>query len=281
MCGLVVYVGQNEKKQELLKEATKKIEYRGPDNTTILKDDKAIFGFNRLAIMDLSDEGNQPFQHKDLTLVCNGEIYNHKELRSDTFSYHSTSDCEVLLSLYEEEKDLGKYLNKLDAEFAMVMSTPDGVFAARDAMGIRPLFYGEDKDGELWFASEAKSLLGICSSIEALPPGSYYYKGEIKYFIRVYETHEECYIKEETQALEKIKTLLEEGVKKRLCSDAPLGFLLSGGLDSSLVCAIAQEYLDKPIKTFAIGINKNPIDTKYAKIVAEHIGSDHTEVLFS
>ena len=281
MCGLVVYVGSDQRKKDLVNKAVNEIKYRGPDNTTIKLTKKAIFGFNRLAIMDLSSEGNQPFQKDENTLVCNGEIYNYEALKDNNYKYQSDSDCEVLLSLYDTDNNLDSYLNKLDAEFAMVMETKKGVFAARDPMGIRPLFYGKDEDGEMWFASEAKSLLNICSLIEAFPPGAYWINGKFYYYTKLYEYNTENYIKEEPVALEKIKSLLEEGVYKRLNSDAPLGFLLSGGLDSSLVCAIAQKVLKKPIKTFAIGINKNPIDTKYAKIVADHIGSDHTEVLFS
>lgn len=278
MCGFVVMQGL-EKKGEL-KKSLEKIKYRGPDNSAILNVDNFIFAFNRLAIMDLSESGNQPFRNDNLTLVCNGEIYNYKSLKNKDYPYISDSDCEVLLSLYQEENNFKTFCQKLDAEFALVLydHKTQSLKAARDHMGIRPLFYTYDDQGKIQFASEVKSLQVVGKKVIPFPPGHYYENGEIKKFID--HAKERIYLSDMSEILKGINEKLTKAVDKRLNSDAQVGFLLSGGLDSSLVCALAQKKSDKPIKTFAIGIDTNPIDAKYAQIVADYIGSDHTTVIF-
>jgi asparagine synthase (glutamine-hydrolysing) len=278
MCGFV-FTTDLEIKKELFTEALASIFHRGPDQVSHVED-MAHMGFSRLAIMDLTDNGNQPFKYNSKYFMCNGEIYNHLSLREKyEFEYKSDSDCEVLISIFEAG-GIETLVKELDGEYALVIFDKEtgDVCAARDAMGIRPLFYGYTKLGKISFASEVKALQEFCTDIKAFPPGSYYSKGEIRSFknlavVSKYLDHDlpEIY--------ENINKLLTEGVKKRLQSDAPVGFLLSGGLDSSLVCAIAQKYSDKPIKTFGIGMTDDAIDLKYAKEVADYIGSDHTEVI--
>ena len=152
--------------------------------------------------------------------------------------------------------------------------------AARDPIGIRPLFYGYSDEGSIVFASEAKNLVGICGKIMPFPPGHYYKNGEFVCYDNISRAETVCHDDVET-ACAKIKEKLVAGIEKRLDADAPVGFLLSGGLDSSLVCAVAARLSDKPIKTFAIGMSTDAIDLKYAKEVADYIGADHTEVIIT
>ena len=168
---------------------------------------------------------------------------------------------------------------KLDAEFACIIyDGKKGEFiAARDPIGIRPLYYGYDKDGVIIFASEAKNLVGLAEEIMPFPPGCYYQNGE---FITYRDIAKVKKVSEDdlATACRKIHDKLVQGVEKRLVADAKVGFLLSGGLDSSLVCAIAAKKSEKPIKTFAIGMSEDAIDLKYAKMVADYIGSEHQEI---
>ena len=281
MCGFVFTVDEKVD-QDRFAEALDSIKHRGPDDQRILRASRASMGFVRLAIMDQSSQGNQPFVAGSVHVMCNGEIYNYKSLKKKhSFDYESDSDCEVLLPMF---KELGgaELLSKLDGEFAFVIydSVTGDVFAGRDPMGIRPLFYGKNEDGKISFASEVKALQMICKEVLPFPPGYYYLNGEFKCYKDLahvdaisWDTHEGIY--------KKINELLVSGVKKRLQADAPVGFLLSGGLDSSLVCSIAQKYSEKPIRTFAIGMSDDAIDLKYAKEVADYIGSDHTEVVIT
>lgn len=278
MCGILVAQDHSEK----FKSALDTIKHRGPDNQTIKKVGEYNLGFNRLSIMDLSDNGNQPFQLGDNSLVCNGEIYNYRELMSKTSNYifESDSDCEVILPLLEKFT-LESVCLMLDAEFAFVVVNKNGkILAARDPIGIRPLFYGY-VNGEIAFASEVKTLQHLdAKGIKAFPPGNFYDGKNIKSYRYLWATNYFEYLDKES-AKDAIKDKLIEGVRKRLTADAPVGFLLSGGLDSSLVCAIASKILNKPLKTFAVGLDENPIDLKYAKIVADHIGSEHQEIIFT
>ena len=254
---------------------------RGPDDTRFETRGDTVLGFHRLAIMGLHDEGMQPFVRGETMVVCNGELYGWRAQRRDLealgYAFCSDSDCELLLPLYEQY-GLGMF-SRLDAEFALVLY--DGakrrLIAARDPIGIRPLYYGYLRDGAIVFASEAKNLVGLCERILPFPPGHYYYKGQFVRYADVTEVRKTV-TGELDDICRKIRELLILGVDKRLDADAPLGFLLSGGLDSSLVCAIAARLLGKPIRTFAIGMDKDAIDLKYARQVAEYIGADHTEV---
>lgn len=280
MCGFVFV---NEKIEEaVFEDSLASIFHRGPDDVQKVSLEKARLGFSRLAIMDLSHAGDQPFKFDEKYFICNGEIYNHEKLRRDLdFSFQSSSDCEVLIPLFMQE-GMPELLRKLDGEFAFVIydNETDEVFAARDPIGIRPLFYGSSPDGKIALASEVKALQPFCRNIKAFPPGHYLLGGKIKPYIDV--THVDDYSLDNLEASSKrINALLTSAVVKRLNSDAPVGFLLSGGLDSSLVCAIAQRHSKKPIRTFSIGMSEDAIDLKYAKEVADYIGSDHTEVIIT
>ena len=246
--------------------------------------DGARFGFHRLAIMGLTKEGMQPFNFDNLHLVCNGEIYMFRPIKEKLiekgYKFKSSSDCEILLPMY---KEYGTEMFKmLDAEFALIIydEKNKSAVAARDPFGIRPLFYGYTQNEKIVFASEAKNLTGLCKKVMPFPPGYYYKDGKFVCYrdISRVEKFSDDGIEE---ACAKIREKLVAGIKKRLDSDAPVGFLLSGGLDSSLVCSVAASVSEKPIKTFAIGMDKDAIDLKYAKEVADFIKSDHTEVIIS
>lgn len=256
---------------------------RGPDDSRIINTGNGLLGFHRLAIMGLTPEGMQPFELDGSYTVCNGEIYGFDKLKktlSAKYSFKSDSDCEIILPLYfEYGTDM---FAMLDAEFAMIIY--DGrkkeYIAARDPIGIRPLYYGYDETGVIVFASEPKNLTGLCKKIMPFPPGHYYKDG--KFICYRDMTKVDKVIKDGVETVCKnINTLLTAGIEKRLVADAKVGFLLSGGLDSSLVCAVAAKKSKAPIKTFAIGMTGDAIDLKYAKQVADYIGSDHTEVIMT
>ncbi len=257
---------------------------RGPDDTKVIEIGGGLMGFHRLSIMGLTKEGMQPFTLSGDALVCNGEIYGFekikKELIAKGYSFKSTSDCEVLLPLWKEKRE--KMFSTLDAEFALVLydSLTESFVAARDPIGIRPLYYGYTMSSSIVFASEPKNLVGLVDKILPFPPGCYYMNGEFTPYSEIYKCTQYSPDNEE-EAEKKIKDLLIKGVEKRLVSDSKVGFLLSGGLDSSLVCAIAQKRSKTPIKTFAIGMEGDAIDLKYAKETADYLKTDHTEVIMT
>ena len=255
---------------------------RGPDATRLEKVGSAsCLGFHRLAIMGLHEAGMQPVSLGGDAAVCNGELYGFrpvkKALEAKGYTFRSESDCEIILPLWKEYGV--EMFAKLDAEFAMVIydAASDSLVAARDPIGIRPLFYGYLADGGIVFASEAKNLIGLCKEVCPFPPGHYYKDGK---FVRYADlTTVKTYCEDDLDTVCKsIREKLIAGVSKRLDADAPLGFLLSGGLDSSLVCAISAKLLGRKIRTFAIGMDLDPIDLKYAREVADFIGAEHTEV---
>ena len=254
---------------------------RGPDMTRVEKAGNGWLGFHRLAIMGLHEEGMQPFHLKGDMCVCNGELYLFrilkKELEDEGYVFRSGSDCELILPLWHKYGT--DMFARLDAEFAMVIydSESGGFIAARDPIGIRPLFYGRLSDGSMVFASEAKNLTGLCDEIEPFPPGCYWKDGRFTRYADL--TSVDSYIEGDLDDLcAGIRERLILGIDKRLDADAPLGFLLSGGLDSSLVCAVSARILGKHVRTFAIGMDTDAIDLKYARKVADYIGAEHTEV---
>ena len=256
---------------------------RGPDDSRVIDVGQGILGFHRLSIMGLHPEGMQPFGLNGSWVVCNGEIYGFEKLKkelSKDYTFTSESDCEVLLPMYEKY-GVGMFA-KLDAEFACILY--DGkqkkFIAARDPIGIRPLYYGYDGNGTILFASEPKNLVGLTDKILPFPPGNYYCDGKFVCYCDIAAVDHVLPDDLETVCTN-IHDKLVAGVKKRLVADAKVGFLLSGGLDSSLVCAIAARESEKPIRTFAIGMSEDAIDLKYAKQVADYIHSDHTEVIIS
>ena len=257
---------------------------RGPDDSRIVDVGKGLLGFHRLAIMGLTPEGMQPFELDGSYVVCNGELYGFQKLKDELtakgYTFQSGSDCELLLPLWREHGvDMFRLL---DAEFALILyDGQTGEFiAARDPIGIRPLYYGFDKKGVIVFASEAKNLTGLCDVILPFPPGHYYKDGKFVCYDDITRVEHVCHDDLET-VCKNIHKKLVAGVHKRLVADAKVGFLLSGGLDSSLVCAIAARESKTPIRTFAIGMREDAIDLKYAREVAGDIGSDHTEVIMT
>jgi len=279
MCAIMGFTSQSLTEEQIWKYFDKTVS-RGPDMSKIEKTKSGYLCFHRLAIMGLSPEGMQPFHLGDDMCVCNGELYLFRPIKAELekeYEFKSGSDCEIILPLYHKYGlDMFKML---DAEFAMLIydSKEDEIIAARDPIGIRPLFYGYLEDGSITFASEAKNLVGLCAEICPFPPGHYYYKGEFVQYsdLTTVDKYTDGSIDD---ICKKIRELLILGIDKRLDADAPLGFLLSGGLDSSLVCAISAKVLGKHVRTFAIGMDKDAIDLAYAKEVADFIGAEHTEV---
>ena len=280
MCSIMGFTSKQYSLEQLLPFFDKTVS-RGPDMSRTESTGSGWLCFHRLSIMGLDERGMQPFHYgKDMS-VCNGELYGFRKLKEQLQAqgvhFESDSDCELILPMYRKYGT--DMFAMLDAEFAMVIydGERDVYLAARDPIGIRPLFYGYGADGAIIFASEAKNLVGLCKEIFPFPPG-HYYDGEK--FVRYADlTTVPEYSKDDLETVCKnIREKLVAGIEKRLDADAPLGFLLSGGLDSSLVCAVAAKLLHKPIRTFAIGMDVDAIDLKYAREAAEYLGADHTEV---
>ena len=279
MCSIMGYCSSSAAFDVFMKGFERTIS-RGPDDTRVVQTADGLLGFHRLAIMGPAPSGMQPFKLGDSYVVCNGEIYGFEKFKkelSGKYTFESDSDCEILLPMYQEYGT--DMFSMLDAEFACILYDGDKreFIAARDPIGIRPLYYGYDKDGAVIFASEAKNLMDLTDKIMPFPPGHYYKDGQFICYCDIAKVDMVCHDDLET-ACRKIHDKLAAGVEKRLVADAKVGFLLSGGLDSSLVCAIAAKKSREPIKTFAIGMSEDAIDLKYAKQAADYIGSDHTEV---
>ena len=304
MCSIIGFCGRFSD-YEKIRASLEKTHNRGPDSYRLVNTGKGIIGFNRLAIMGLTKEGMQPFMISnkstikvsnpdetyveagdtaEYVLACNGEIYGFrklkKELEGKGYNFISDSDCEILPALYKEYGT--KMFSMLDAEYAMVMYDVDNdtYIAARDPIGIRPLYYGLTDEGTYVFASEPCNIVSIVKDVFPFPPGHYFINGE---FVKYRDMSEVSnYIYDDINVVtSNIHDLLIDGVKKRLDSDTPVGFLLSGGLDSSLVCGIAAKLYDKPLETWAIGMDVDAIDLKYAREVADYIHSNHHEVIIT
>jgi len=270
---------------DMLKAAFAKTKSRGPDDSRELTLPNGVLLFHRLAIMGPEPAGMQPFTAPDgSAVVCNGELYGFRKLKKEMiakgYSFVSGSDCELLLPLWKEHGV--NMFRELDAEFALVLyDAQTGEFiAARDPIGIRPLYYGYSMSGHIIFASEPKSLLGLTEKIMPFPPGHYYKNGKFIRYRDMTMVQNVCRDDLETVCAN-IHEKLILGVEKRLDADVPVGFLLSGGLDSSLVCAIAAKLLGKPIDTYAVGMSTDAIDLKYARQVAAFIGSNHHEIFIT
>ncbi len=273
------------------KDAAHSSTHRGPDRTTDVISKDYHFCFHRLAIHDLSVQGDQPFLLMDnnfvhLTFMCNGEIYNYKELyQKNKFTPHSDSDCEIIGHLLQKYNyDLEHVLKDLRGEFAIVarVAFPDGtvkIMGARDPFGVRPLYYGTSSRGVVFSSTLAGiSKLGMIG--HHLPPGHMYVSGEVK---RYYHLSSCIQPKPRDDFMyEKITSALVASVARRLDSERPIGFLLSGGLDSSLVVAIAAKVLGmgKSVRTFSIGMQGSS-DLKFARQTADYLGTTHTEVIFT
>ncbi len=296
MCSILGYCGTGTSEQ-VIAEAIEKTTSRGPDARRIIKLPGGWMAFNRLSIMGLTPEGMQPFAfdgtvcHKpedgasaELYVVCNGEMYGFRpvkeQLKQKGYRFISDSDCEILPAMYREYKT--DMFAMLDAEFAMVLydAKEDSWIAARDPIGIRPLYYCILPDETYVFASEPKNLIGFDAQIYPFPPGHYFKDGTFVCYRDLSEV--KAYRREDMdQTTAGIRKRLKAGVRKRMDADAPVGFLLSGGLDSSLVCGIAALQSEKPLQTWSIGMDTDAIDLKYAREVADFIHSDHHEVIIS
>ncbi len=282
MCSIMGYLGKRIPLDMLVDGFYKTIS-RGPDLSRMLSVGDGYLMFHRLTIMGLEKSGMQPFERNGDAVVCNGELYGFRKMRDELFSgydFKSGSDCELLLPMYQRYGT--DMFQMLDAEYALILydHKSDSLIAARDPIGIRPLFYGFDADGKIIFASEAKNLVGLSETIDPFPPGHYWKDGEFIPYVDL--TSVKKYLPDDLDAVcGNIREKLTLGVIKRLDADVPLGFLLSGGLDSSLVCSIANKYMPHPIRTFAIGMRDDAIDLKYARQVADYLGSDHTEVIMT
>ena len=229
MCSIMGYEGKYLTDEDFKKGFNMTIS-RGPDMSRIIKLEDGCLAFHRLAIMGLNENGMQPFKLDKSYVVCNGEIYGFRKLKNDLINkgyiFNSESDCEILLPLYKEYKT--EMFKMLDAEFALIIY--DGInkkfIAARDPIGIRPLYYGYDKKGKIILASEPKNIVGLADEILPFPPGHYYVDGKFYCYNNISKVSKYNYDDVET-ACQKIKKLLISGVEKRLDADAPLGFLLS------------------------------------------------------
>jgi asparagine synthase (glutamine-hydrolysing) len=301
MCGFVgafdLKVEAKDLRPQVLK-MSKRIRHRGPDWSGIFSCDKAILAHERLSIVD-PESGQQPLYSKDgkLALAVNGEIYNHMEIRNrigDSYEFLTHSDCEVILALYRKKgPDFLEDLNGIFA-FALYDMEKDVYLIARDHIGIIPLYQGWDKFGNYFVASELKSLEGFCTIIEEFLPGKYLYSpdGEVKtWYEREWQSYDA--VKDNGFDIDVLRNALEEAVKRQLMSDVPYGVLLSGGLDSSVISAIAKKYAAYRIESqtheqaywpqlhsFAVGLVGSP-DLAAAQKVAEHIGTVHHEIHFT
>lgn len=301
MCGIVGVFDLKVDSQQLrpqVLEMSKKIRHRGPDWSGIFCEDKAILAHERLSIVDPSS-GGQPLYSKDgnLVLAVNGEIYNHQGIRDrykDSYEFLTKSDCEVILPLYREKgKDFLEELNGIFA-FALYDKEKDEYLIARDHIGIIPLYMGWDQHGNFYVASELKSLEGVCNKIEEFLPGHYWSskEGEMKrWYQRDWMEYEN--VKDNPASIDELRDALEAAVHRQLMSDVPYGVLLSGGLDSSVISAIAKKYAAHRVETqdekdawwpqlhsFAIGLEGSP-DLAAAQKVADHIGTVHHEIHFT
>ncbi|MBR1524808.1 MAG: asparagine synthase B [Lachnospiraceae bacterium] len=278
MCSIMTLTDKSLKREDFIGSFNETIS-RGPDDSRIEETSSGYMCFHRLAIMGLTPKGMQPFSLGDDKVVCNGEIYGFRKLREELkakgYSFMSDSDCEILLPMYHEY-GLSMF-KRLGSEFALVIydSSKDSYIAARDPIGIRPLYYGYLSSGSIAFASEPKNLIRLCDKVMPFPPGHYYADGEFHRYENLTEVDK--YINGDPDEIcQGIRDRLIRSVEDRLDADAPLGFLLSGGLDSSLVCAISAKKLGRKIRTFAIGMDQDPIDLGFAKEAADYIGAEHT-----
>ena len=307
MCGIVAILNVKEQTQALRDKALKmsqKIRHRGPDWSGIYCGGSAILAHERLSIVD-PESGGQPLYSPDKkqVLAVNGEIYNHQEIRrrfAGRYEFQTGSDCEVILALYREKGI--NFLEDLNGIFAFVLydEEKDEFLIARDPIGVIPLYIGYDADGKVYVASELKALEGQCERYEPFLPGHYAYgklkdKNEkikmVRYYQRDWFEYET--VKDNPASVEAIRDGLKAAVKRQLMSDVPYGVLLSGGLDSSVISAIAEKFSEHRIEdnsqtraywprlhSFAVGLKGAP-DLAKAKMVADHIGTVHHEINYT
>ena len=338
MCGILCYIGYEDTEKDIEK-CVEKLKYRGPDKQTVLRiEENIIFGFSRLAIMDLSEKGDQPMNLDDnYYLICNGEIYNYNQLAfENNFELKSECDCEIILHMYKKY-GIEKTINELDGVFGFCLydRLKNVVFVGRDPFGVRPLFVGNNTEyNSIYISSELKAIPKECNIVNIQKPGTYSTiilfdkeiinnkknkeedttdelnnkdkkksgglfskiknklkktsksSDELKYRLNhITEVHKyimhkyKPYVEQEDEEIyENIKRLLMESVNKRLMSDRPIGCLLSGGLDSSLVSALVNlNYKKGELNTFSIGM-PGSTDLHYAKIAADYLETNHHHI---
>lgn len=302
MCGFIGLFPSKDagsQMREQVLDMSKKLRHRGPDWSGIFSCERAILSHERLAIVDPAS-GGQPLYSpdKELVLAVNGEIYNHRQLRQQfegRYEYQTESDCEVILSLYREQ---GKgFLEELNGIFAFALydTKNDAYLIARDHMGIIPLYMGWDQHGHFYVASELKALEGICKQIREFPPGHFLYSPDgqepQRWYSRDWSSFEA--VKDNTSEIAALRSALEQAVERQLMSDVPYGVLLSGGLDSSIIAAIAKKYAPRRIETgnvseawwpqlhsFAVGLRGSP-DLAAARKMADYLKTVHHEIHFT
>ena len=277
---------------------SKLLRHRGPDWSGIWNDDNAILVHERLAIVD-TENGAQPLinPNRNHILAVNGEIYNHKNLEKNLtvdYQFQTKSDCEVILPLYLEHG--ADFIDQLQGMFAFILydAEQQRYLIARDHIGIIPLYYGYDEHGQLYVASELKALAPVCKQMQEFPPG-HYFDSKVGKLVKYYQRDWQSYaaVKDNAADLGELRAALEHSVKSHLMSDVPYGVLLSGGLDSSLISAITQQFARNRVEddgkseawwprlhSFAVGLAGSP-DLKAARKVADSIGTVHHEVLFT
>ena len=321
MCSITGIFNISSQTPELRKKAlamSKTLRHRGPDWSGIYVGKTAILAHERLSIVDPQSGGQPLFSpNRKQILAVNGEIYNHQDIRrrfKDSFTFQTGSDCEVILALYREMKENGgdaaSMLENLNGIFAFALYDEErnDFFIARDPIGVIPLFIGRDADGTLYVASEMKALEGYCDEYEPFLPGHYYWGHEgvmKKWYTRDWMDYDTlrkeiggektgvALEEEEHKAAEEVREALESAVKRQLMSDVPYGVLLSGGLDSSVISAVAKKFSAKRIETgghqdawwpqlhsFAVGLKGAP-DLAKAQEVANHIGTVHHEINYT
>ena len=301
MCGITAILNIKEQTPDLRRKAllmSQKIRHRGPDWSGIWCGGTAILAHERLSIVD-PESGGQPLYSPDRrqVLAVNGEIYNHQEIRrryAGRYEFQTGSDCEVILALYREKGT--DFLEDISGIFAFVLydEEKNAFLIARDPIGVIPLYIGYDRDGTVYVASELKALEGQCERYEPFLPGHYYWSqepGMKQYYRRDWMQYEA--VKDNPASVTAIHDALEAAVKRQLMSDVPYGVLLSGGLDSSVISAIAEKYSEMRIEdnsqtkaywprlhSFAVGLKGAP-DLAKARLVADHIGTVHHEINYT
>ena len=301
MCGIVSILKVKKQTQELRSKALKmsqKIRHRGPDWSGIYCGGSAILAHERLSIVD-PESGGQPLfsSDKKQILAVNGEIYNHQDIRrqyAGKYEFQTGSDCEVILALYKEKGI--NFLEDLSGIFAFVLydEEKDEFLIARDPIGVIPLYIGYDPDGTIYVASELKALEGQCDRYEPFLPGHYYWSGDPgmkRYYQRDWMQYDA--VKDNPASITELHDSLEAAVRRQLMSDVPYGVLLSGGLDSSVISAIAERFSEMRIEdnsqtkaywprlhSFAVGLKGAP-DLAKARLVADHIGTVHHEINYT
>ena len=284
MGGILAVIGKG-KDPQLVKELSKRMSHRGADESDLhIMENGSILASERMSIIDLHS-GKQPIQgSKNAWMVHNGEIYNHQELREGILKQHTfktKSDSEVIVHFYEE---FGyDFCNLLDGDFAFIVVDGDDYIAGRDPIGVKPLYYGLDERGRIYFSSEMKSIADQCKSFSTFPPGHYYTAktGFVKYYEPEYEEYENA---NQPLDLDLIRESLIEATRKRLMGKVTVGVLLSGGLDSSLTSAIASRLLagsKEKLQSFSIGLDANSPDNVAARKAAEFLGTEHHEIYFT